>query len=488
MGGSGKTVSMNVLVLFIRQLFTWGSSFLLLLFLPRYLGPENYGKYYLGQSLSLMFSVLIDFGGRLWITKEISRDHNRAGQIIVDAFALRFIMWVFSFICLNVYAIIAGYDDVTRWIIMIFGLGMLWNAGTVVLSSCFQGFEMLKYPSYSSVATSAFISLVGIAALLLGAGPIGLSIITVLSSVLSFAIVGFFIKKLTQSFPKVILKNCLIHLKQGLPYFFNTLFGTIYYRVDTVMLSLMVPNIVLGWYGASYKFFDALMFVPSILSIAVFPAMTRIWGEGNSMTKSFQKSMDLLFIIGVPISIGMFAFSSKIIELFFGLNGYQPSILILQIFSAGMLLVYIDILLGTSLLASDKQLRLSIVSFVAIFINIGLNYFLIPYTQHHYGNGSIGAAIATLVTEFSVMISMLSLVPKTILAESKVTAQSKILLSGGIMTISIYILHSLHVYWIVQAIVASIIYFGCILITKTLEKSDYELLKAILPGKFVGFK
>ena len=71
--GAGQSVSRNVFILSIRQILTWSSTFLLLLFLPRYLGPVEYGKLYLGVSVVTMFALLIDFGGRYSITKEVSR-------------------------------------------------------------------------------------------------------------------------------------------------------------------------------------------------------------------------------------------------------------------------------------------------------------------------------------------------------------------------------------------------------------------------------
>ncbi|MDP1676394.1 MAG: flippase [Bacteroidota bacterium] len=481
---SGKSVTKNVAILFIRQIFTWASTFVLLLFLPRYLGPENYGKYYLAQSLTMIFSVLIDFGGHYWITKEVSRDRERVGQIIVDALALRGMMWILSFIGINLYALMVGYDSETRMVVMIFGLGMIWSAGTGVISSCYQGFELLRYPAYSSVATSAFISIVGVIALIAGIGPIGFTVITVLGGLLSFGICALFINKMTTHLPRVNWKNSFSQLKHGIPYFLNTVFGTIYYRVDAIMLSLLTPKIVMGWYGASYRFFDALMFVPSILSMAVFPAMSRLWGEENSVVKSFQKSIDFLFLIGVPISIGMFTFSKEIIEIFYGLSAYEPSVLLLKIFSCGMLIVYIDIMLGTTLLATDNQFRVSMISLAAIFINVGLNYFLIPVTQNAFGNGSIGSALATLITELFVMILMLKLLPKSILENSSIKVQLKILASGLIMAGFLWLFNRIGIYWIIQIILSSGVYLGTIILLKVIDEKDIQLLKAIIPAKF----
>lgn len=480
----GSTVSGNVAVLFIRQVFTWASTFILLLFLPRYLGSENFGKFYLGQSLAMIFMVLIDFGGRYWITKEVSRNREVVGQIMIDAIALRGLLWFFSIIAINIYAYIAGYDTTTRIIIAIFGVSLLWDAATKVIWSCYQGFEIMKYATYSSIASSAFISIVGVAVLSIGVGPIGFTVVTAAGGLLSFIICAVFIPQMTRIIPRVDLKNLIEHLKHGTPYFLNTLFTTVYYRIDTVMLSLMTPKAVVGWYGASYRFFDALMFVPSILTIAVFPAMSRLFGEGSSVSKSFQKSLDFLFLLGVPISIGVFTFSKEIIDLFFGLSEYAQSVLVLKIFACGMLMVYIDFLLGITLLASDKQRQLSIVSLFALIVNVGLNYLLIPLSQSMAGNGSIGSALATLTTEFIVMSSMLMIIPKNIIENSGIKIQLKTLFAGFTMSGFLWIISFVEINWIIKSVFASAVYFSVIFLIKAIDNADIQLLKTAIPGKF----
>jgi O-antigen/teichoic acid export membrane protein len=270
-------------------------------------------------------------------------------------------------------------------------------------------------------------------------------------------------------------------LKEGVPYFLNSIFGIIYYRIDTVMLSFMSPESVVGWYGASYKFFDSLMFIPSIFTIAVFPVLSRLWGEGKtSLGRPLQKSLDLILLAGIPVSIFAFAFSRQIITLFYGLEGYGESILLLQIFSIGLLLVYIDMMLGTVLLASDKQKEITRISFYAIFINIGINYFFIHYTQYHYGNGGIGAGIATLLTELFIMARMLHAMPKNILRESYITVQLKALGAGILLAAVFYLTYLIHLPWFIQLTLSSSVYIVTLYFVKVLEPSEIIALRSIV--------
>ena len=49
----------------------------------------------------------------------------------------------------------------------------------------------------------------------------------------------------------------------ALPYFVYWLLSAVYFRIDTVLLSILSTANVVGWYGAAYKLFDTLGFLPS---------------------------------------------------------------------------------------------------------------------------------------------------------------------------------------------------------------------------------
>jgi O-antigen/teichoic acid export membrane protein len=108
-------------------------------------------------------------------------------------------------------------------------------------------------------------------------------------------------------------------------------------------------------------------------------------------------------IIGVPIAVGMVALARPIIGFLFGLREFEQSIILLQILSASLLLIYVDFVLNTVLISNDRQKRIVIVSLVATVINVTVNYYAIAYFQRTIGNGAIGAAITTAITELCVM-------------------------------------------------------------------------------------
>ncbi|HUI64929.1 MAG TPA: oligosaccharide flippase family protein [Bacteroidota bacterium] len=488
-GEAAKSISRTIGVLSFTKVLTWISSSALMFFLPRYLGPAEYGKLYLGMSIVGMLGIIVDFGREYSVAKQISRERDQASHIVVNASSARLLIGVVAYAGMLIFADIAHYPEDVKLILRILGVALFWRGLNSVLWSYFQGIEMMKYPSYGGIIESFLLAALSIPVLLLGAKAVTLAVIVLICGFINVIVCSGFAWRLFDRIPRIDWGAAVRSLKQGIPYFLNSLFGVIYYRVATVMLSLMATETVVGWYGASYRFFDIIMFIPSIFSISIYPVLARSWEDKEALTRMTRKSLDFILLLGIPIAIGTIAYSPVIIRLIFGLKGYQESIIVLRVLGAGILLVYIDMMLGTTLLASDKQRQLSISAFLAIFVNVGINLWLIPYTQARFGNGGIGAGIATNITEFFIMITMIIMMPPHILRKSRVSVQLKAIAAGCVMVLTIYLASLIGVHWIVSASVSSLVYCGLVYALGAIEPSELALIQSAIPiGKLLALR
>ena len=86
--GVAHSVAKNTMVQFGQQMITWLSSFLLMLFLPRMLGPVSYGHIYLATTISAIFLMVIDWDGRIGIAKRVAKapkTHRRSSRTRLDS-------------------------------------------------------------------------------------------------------------------------------------------------------------------------------------------------------------------------------------------------------------------------------------------------------------------------------------------------------------------------------------------------------------------
>ncbi len=476
-----KSVSRNFSVMFGAQIITWLSGFVLLYFLPRYLGAEDFGRLYLAISIQMILGLLIDFGGNFLIPKEVARSEKIGKGVLNSYLILRLFLWVLSIGVVVAISQLFGYSDHVNLLILILAISKLWEGGAYALRSYFQGLERLEYPSIGNIVERVFVALFTVVALLLGADSLMVAIIMTLGALLHLLVIAWFAKEFVSISWKFDRKVFNL-LSSGMPYFLFSVFSVIYYRIDAIMISALTNETVTGWYGGAYRFFDIVMVLPSIYMMVIFPIFSRFWDDKNGiLEKSFGESLRLMVLFGIPVSVLIYLFAGPIVNFFMGLDTYEPSVIILQIFALSIPVVYVDFMFGSAILAStSKQKSWAFAGFLAIIVNIAINYFLIPYTQAAYGNGGIGAAIATLATELFVMGYAIALLPTSYFVSFKLSYVYKPVLATVLMLGAGLTMISIGLHWILTICLCGLIYITGLFALKTFNQPEIEMIKNLV--------
>ncbi len=470
-----KSLFKNSALMMMAQAATWVTGIVLLVFVARYLGSAAYGELYLAISIQTICQWIIDYGGQSYIPKEVSRNREDPSELMAQSTVMRIGLWAISMILAYAVCLFAGYSKEVTLLIMVLVFSNLWVNLTLLLRSGYQGFENMKYPSLATVVDRGLLTLTVVPALLLGMREIAVAVLMALTPFINFCICWKYSKSMFRVNLSLRWQKLKPLLKDGLPYFLWSLFGVVYYRVDAIMLSLMTPAYVIGWYGAAFRFFGILMFIPAIYSAALYPILTRLSrSESPSMIATTRNSIAFLLLAGIPIAVGLIFFARPIVQVLFGLRQFGPSSVILQVFSLGMLLTYVDFVLGGAVLAVDKQKQWAVVAFGAMIVNIGLNFFLIPYFQRTAGNGGIGAAVATDVTELFVMVCAIYLVPSELFSRKLLGMSAKGVLSGAAMAASIAGAESLGIPLVLLPVLGMSVYIVALFATSTFKLSQVK--------------
>lgn len=481
----GHAVAQNMSVMLGAQIVTWGSSFLLLYFLPRYLGPEDFGRLYLALSIKMILGLLIDFGGNYLIPKEVARSPKRGERILSSYILFRIVLWILSIGLILLISNILGYSRHVHFLILILIIAKLWEGGSTALNAYFEGIEKMEYPSIGKIVEKLFVAFFAIGALLLGADSIGVAIVMTIGAFLNLIVIYGYSRRVVRIRYKFD-PGTLSLLRQGLPFFLFSLFSVIYYRIDAVMLASLTTDQVTGWYGGAFRFFDIVMVLPLLYKTAIFPVFSKLWDNKKGVLEStIGHSMRLMILLGIPVAVLIYIFAEPIVNFFMGINEYGPSVVILQIFSLSIPFIYIDIILGSALMgAANRQKAWAATGLIAIVVNISFNLLLIPYTQDVYSNGGIGAALATLLTEIFVMISAFYLLPKEYLKTFKVSYITKPALATVLMVIPVILFLSYtNIYWMAILLLSIIMYIYILFIIRTFNKIEIKLIESFINKK-----
>src|SRR5262249_61904673 len=92
-----------------------------------------------------------------------------------------------------------------------------------------------------------------------------------------------------------------------------------YLWIDTVMLGLLVPPEVVGYYGVATKLFTTLMFVPFIVATAFLPRLAAAFEEGGQRLGAAARApLELGAVLSLPGCVGAAVAAGDAIPMLYG--------------------------------------------------------------------------------------------------------------------------------------------------------------------------
>ena len=108
----------------------------------------------------------------------------------------------------------------------------------------------------------------------------------------------------------------------ALPLGLMEIFIGIYYRIDTVLLSFITTDAIVGWYDAAYTFVHGLRLLPVTVAMVLLPGLTNIYSKNREKAAGiYRNTMYYSIATGVWITFLIAANSSFLVSLVFG-KGY----------------------------------------------------------------------------------------------------------------------------------------------------------------------
>jgi O-antigen/teichoic acid export membrane protein len=256
------------------------------------------------------------------------------------------------------------------------------------------------------------------------------------------------------------------------PFALMGIIGTIYFRVNIVILSLMQNDATVGWYSASFNIISMLMFISYGFSMAIYPVLSRYYQSStNSFYEVTEKSCNYLFVIGLPIAVGITLLGDKIIYLVYGAQ-FERSIIALKILIWSIPLIYVTSPLLRMFYASNKQKTALVLMCISMLFNIILNLLLIPKLSY------IGSSLVTVLSELFNFVLFYLAINKIFshkIKMNKLAARS--IGAVALMGLMILVLKDLNVFIIIG--LAIIVYFVLLYILKSFSEYDIDILKGL---------
>lgn len=372
-------------------------------YISRVLLPEGVGKYSFTYSLITYFTIFASLGFGYYAQREIAKfqeDKERQSIIFWEIIICRLLS--------------VGLSLLLNFVLIVFGVYGNYSLLMLVLS------------------INIFATGVDIGFYFQGNENFGILVIkNLLVRVLGIIFIFLFVKKPEHVWIYALINSCMVifgnllmwlslknklckiklneikpfrHLKGTLKLFIPTLATSLYVVLDKSLIGFITgSDVENGFYEQAEKIVKIALTVITCLGSVMIPRNSHEAEIGNfdKVKDNIYKTFHFLWVIGIPLMIGLCLISSNLIPWFLG-EDFNGSILLMQLLSTLVISIGMSNIIGLQYLIpmkKDKWFTISITT--GAIVNLCLNIPLIFLLK------SLGAAIATIIAELMVTVIMI---------------------------------------------------------------------------------
>jgi O-antigen/teichoic acid export membrane protein len=409
-------IARNAAYLMVGQVISWSLSLVFVLIVPRAVGASSWGEWSLAWAITSVTTAITGLGLGTLVIKDVSREPEKAREYVGAALTAQLIMVAPFAAIIAVFTIVARYPAHTKVVIAIVTAGALVSFLTTPVTSALLALQKMHFTTFSAVISNGLVSLAAILLVkMVAVGIIAISVASLVGAIGAAAVQIYGLRHHARLWPRLDSRLVRHLLIGGLPYWASGLLLGVYMWVDAVMLSLMTSTTEVGWYGAATRLISTLGFLPYVITMAVFPALSHGFRDDRATGRLAQVSLRLLISLGLPVVVGTAIVGPQVVKLVYGW-AFEPAGQILVVLSFSLLPMFISTLVCSFLIAADRQNIWAWVMGAACVINPLINLAAITVFERAYHNGALGAAYALLITDVLIATAALVLLPRELWA------------------------------------------------------------------------
>lgn len=464
-----RKIAYNVVLnSFLKVFSTVVLSLLSIRLMTGYLGQDGFGKYATILAFFSFFTAIADLGLGSVTAREISREGANEGKILGNVVALRLVSSLGILLLSPLALFFFDYSLDVKIGILIAALAMVFSTLSFVLNAIFQ-----KNLAMDKVAMVEFLGkvlqvglIVAIVRSDLGFLPIACTLIVSLSF---NSMTALYLSRRYSSFR---LHFDIVYWKEFLSHSFpmgvTAIITFAYFKMDTILLSVMQSNADVGIYNVAYKIMENLIFFPSMLAGLILPLLSRfIFTQRTHFEEIANKTFKVFLLIVVPIIIGTWFLAPRIIAIISG-SAFESSVPVLRILIFALGCIFFGSYFNMLLVVGNAQKKLMQTLIIAALFNVSLNLFLIP--RYSY----MGAAWTSLATESLVVLLTGFLTYRYVRYVPSFENAKNILFSGSVMAVVLFFLapHS----FLFAGIAGIAVYGGMLWLTHAIHPDEIASL------------
>ncbi len=467
-----RKIAYNVVFSVITKILSTILALVGIGFITRYLGKDGFGDYSTVLAFFAFFGSVADLGLYAITARDISREGADEAKILGNAFALRLVSAITVFLITPILVFFLPYSQDVKIGILIAAASFVFSSTYMVLNGVFQ-----KNLAMDKVAAAEVFGKIIQISIIIFAVRNDLGFTTIILSILAAMIFNFIaVLLLVKKYIPLRLQFDFVYwkkfLKESAPLGVSAIVIFVYFKIDTILLSILKTNTEVGIYNAAYKVIENLSFFPAMIVGLMFPMFSRhIFSDKKHFAHLANETLKVFFIIIVPLIVGTLFLSEGIIHLIGG-AAFAESANTLRILIFALAFIFFGGLFNNILIASNNQKKMLWMLIGCAIFNVTANLIFIPSYSY------TASAIISTLTEFMVAIVGLILTIKYTGYKPTIQHLGRILFSGFIMMIFLFIFKSQSFLFLLLE--SSLVYILLLWLTKTITIKE---LRSIVSNK-----
>lgn len=386
MAGEKKRLLENFLSLGALQIVSYVIPLITLPYLARVLSVGNFGLVFFAFAFMQYFIILTDYGFGLSATREIAvnrHNQNNLSNIFNSVTCIKALLLLMSFLALLV-SICFIPKLRADWIVFV--LSFLMVIGNAIYPVWFfQGMERMKYITFLNILSKTIFLVLIFVFVKKDSDYVIVPLLNSLGFLVS-GVIGYWFAVKNFNIKLYIPKHASLvrQFKYSSEFFLSRVSVAAYTNTNTFCLGLIGSNVMVGYYVAAEKIYNALNGIQLPLNQAIYPYVAK-----NRDINLYKKLFYIAIVINCCVCIFVWFFAKEVISVFYGANMLE-AYKVLRILVIVVLMTFPSMLLGYPFLGAlghTKEANNSviigsvvhIVGLLTLFLTKHMNIYSIAY-------------------------------------------------------------------------------------------------------------
>ncbi len=373
------------------------------LLIARHLGVARFGDFTTISAFLQFFGAAVDLGLYIYLAKTLGQPDVDAPRIVGNVFGLRIVTAIAVFAAAPLVAFAFPYPAELRLGIAALSLSFVAVSVTQLLAGVFQrAFAMGRYIFGEVLGRAALVGLV-LVATQHGLGFWSVIWIVVVASVVNVVWVLVAAGRFVPVRPRFDLSVWRAVIRETWPIALSVALNVVYFKADTIILSLLRTPTDVGLYGAPYRVFEALISIPALFAGLLTPVLAAAFATDRARFGAIvRRGFEILLVVAVPFVVGAQFVSRELMT--FVDPAFAASGSILRVLVFGTAAIFVGYLFSNAVVVVGRQ-RTMVWAYGAMAIG-SVALYVPAITRYSY----YGAASVTVLVEVAIAVAAATVV------------------------------------------------------------------------------